>query len=40
MAMGVKSTKLGTKIAAKYRALLHMQLKRLGFGVIPYQDDP
>ena len=40
VAMGVKSTKLSSKIAAKYRALLHMQLKRLGFGVIPYQDDP
>ena len=40
VAMGVKSTRLSTKIGAKYRALLHMQLKRLGFGVISYQDDP
>ena len=40
VAMGVKSTKMSQKINAKYRILLHLQLVRLGFGLVSCQDDP
>ena len=40
VAMGVKSTKMSQKINAKYRILLHLQLVRLGFGLVSFQDDP
>ena len=40
VAMGVKSTKMSQKIAAKYQILLHMQLSRLGFDDVTFFDDP
>ena len=40
VAMGVKSTRMSQKISAKYRILLHLQLVRLGFGLVSCQDDP
>ena len=40
VAMGVRSTKMSQKINAKYRILLHLQLVRLGFGLVSCQDDP
>ena len=39
VAMGVKSTRMSQKISAKYRILLHLQLVRLGFGLVSCQDD-
>ena len=40
VAMGVKSTRMSQKIAAKYQILLHMQLSRLGFDDVTFFDDP
>ena len=40
VAMGVKSTKMSQKINAKYKILLHLQLVRLGFGLVSFHDDP